>query len=169
MKQLKIFFAVLMTAVTLTHTKPSQAAVGAFVGTPVLIAGLAIGGAGIVTTIAGVASCKPGDSSGLCQGLIVLVFAPVVLLGLVVLEGEQKVEFRELSKEEANKLGISSNELAVYNSEVDQANMLVADVSAELSKIEKPTSEDSGVAWSKVKDLVSPETFATMQKIVSQK
>jgi hypothetical protein len=169
MKQLRIFFAVLLTVVTLSHSRPTQAAVGAAFSTPVLIAGIVIAGGGVVTTVAGVASCKPGDNSGLCAGLVILVLAPVVLLGLVVLEGEQKAEFRELSKEEANKLGISSNELAVYNSEVDQANMLVADVSAELSKIEKPTNEDSGVAWAKVKDLVSAETFSVMQKIVSQK
>jgi hypothetical protein len=33
----------------------------------------------------------------------------------------------------------------------------------------KPTAEDSKIAWDGVKDMVSPETFATMQKIVSQK
>jgi hypothetical protein len=95
--------------------------------------------------------------------------APVVAIGLVMLDGEQQVEFRELSKAEANKLGVTATDLEIYNSEVDQANMLMADVKAELSKIEKPSVEDSGVAWSGVKDLVSPATYATMQKIVSQK
>ena len=100
---------------------------------------------------------------------MILIGAPVILLGLVVLDGEQEVQFRELNRSEAAKIGISAQELAVYNSEIDQANMLMADVKSELSKIEKPTAKDSAAAWVGVRDLVSPETFASMQKIVSQK
>lgn len=169
MNKLKAFIAVLLTIVTLTHTKPSQAAVGALVSTPVLIAGLVVGGAGLVGTAIGVSKCGNGESSGLCGAFMILIGAPVMILGLVLLDGEQQVEFRELSKAEAKKLEISSADLEVYHSEIDQANMLIADVKAELSKIAKPTAQDSEKAWSSVKDLVSPETFATMQKIVSQK
>ncbi len=172
MNKLKAFIAVLLTVVTLTHTKPSQAAVGALVSTPVLIAGLVIGGAGLVGTAIGVAKCGDGgggEGSGLCSAFMILIGAPVIILGLVVLDGEQQVEFRELTKAEAKKLEISAADLAVYHSEIDQANMLIADVKTELSKIAKPTAQDSEKAWSSVKDLVSPETFETMQKIVSQK
>ncbi len=168
MKSLRVFFAVLLTVVTLTQSKPSQAAVGAAVSTPVLIVGIVIAGGAGVVTLSTLHGCR-GDSSGLCKGLTILILGPLVLLGLVILDGEQQVEFRELSSVEAVKLEVSANDLAVYNSEVDQANMLVADVKAELSKIEKPSSEDSASAWSNVKELVSPATFTVMQKIVSQK
>ncbi len=168
MKSLRVLIALLLTVATLTHSKPSQAAVGAAVSTPVLIVGIVIAGGAGVVTLSTLHSCR-GDSSGLCAGLTVLLLGPLVLLGLVILDGEQQVEFRELSKAEAAKLEVSASELSVYNSEVDQANMLVADVKAELSKIEKPSAEDSASAWSKVKDLVSPATFSVMQKIVSQK
>jgi hypothetical protein len=47
--------------------------------------------------------------------------------------------------------------------------MLLADVSAEMSKLEKPTAEDSVNVWNQVEDMVSPATFATMKKIASQK
>lgn len=168
MKSLRVFLAVLLTVVTLTQSKPSQAAVGAAVSTPVLVVGIVIAGGGTVMTLSTLNECR-GQSTGLCTGLTLIVMTPIILLGLVILDGEQQVEFRELSKAEAAKLEVSSAELSVYNSEVDQANMLVADVKAELSKIAKPSAEDSASAWSKVKDLVSPATFSVMQKIVSQK
>jgi hypothetical protein len=168
MKKLRVFFAVLLTVTTLAHSRPSQAAIGAAVSTPVLIAGIVITAVTGVGTLATLSSCR-GDSSGLCAGLTILVGGPLVLLGLVVLDGEQGVEFKELSNKEASKLGVSATELAIYNSEVDQANMLMADVKSELSEMNKPTAEDSKIAWDGVKDMVSPETFATMQKIVSQK
>ncbi len=168
MKSLRVFIALLLTVVTLTASKPSQAAVGAAVSTPVLIVGIVIAGGAGVVTLSTLHGCR-GDSSGLCSGLTILLLGPIVLLGLVVLDGEQQVEFRELNKAEAAKLEIAASDLATYHSEIDEANMLVAEVKTELSKIEKPTSEDSAAAWGKVKDLVSPATFSVMQKIVSQK
>ncbi|MES2527462.1 MAG: hypothetical protein V4598_10260 [Bdellovibrionota bacterium] len=168
MKSLRIFFALLLTVVTLTASKPSQAAIGAAVSTPLLIAGIVIAGGGAVTTLISVKKCQP-DGTGLCSAFVVLLLAPVVILGLALLDGEQQVEFRELNSKEAAKLEVSASELAVYNSEIDQANMLVADVKSELSKIEKPSEADSAKAWGNVKDLVSAETFSVMQKIVSQK
>ncbi len=171
MNKLRIFFAVLLTVVTLSHSKPSQAGVGALVATPVLIAGLVIGGAGLIGTTIGIAKCnkRPSDSAAWCGLFVLLVGAPVMLIGLIVLDGEQEVQFRELDSQEASKLGISESDLAVYNSEVDQTNMLMADVKSELSRIKNPTAQDSKNAWSSVKDLVSPATYTIMQKIASQK
>ncbi len=169
MSKLRLFLAVLLTVTTLSHSKPSQAAVGAAFSTPVLIAGIVIAGGGtLVAAKSLLVDCR-NDSSGMCAGLTVLILGPVVLLGLVLLDGEQQVEFQELSQSQAQKLGISSSELAVYNSELDQANMLVADVKSELSRMEKADENDSAAAWASVKDMVSPETFSVMHKIVSQK
>lgn len=170
MQKLKAFIAVLLTVVTLSHSKPSQAAVGAFVSTPVLIAGLVIAGGSGVLTLSGMKKCgNSGESSGLCQGLILLLGLPFIALGVIVLDGEQGVAFKELSSAEASQLDIPASDLAVYNAEVDQANMLLADVKAELASKKKATAEDSVNAWENLKDTVSPETYATMQKIASQK
>lgn len=171
MKSLKIFFAVLLTVVTITHSQPSKAAVGALVSTPILIAGLYITAVTGGTTIYSYISCNRGDhdESGLCSAVTLLFGLPLIALGLIVLDGEQGVQFQSLSLEQANQLGVSEAELAIYNSEVDQANMLIEEVKTELSQQKNPTEQDSVVAWNNLKDLVSPETFATMQKIVSQK
>lgn len=173
MNKLRLFIALILTVVTLSHSKPSQAAVGAFVGGAVLIAGLVISGGAVVGTIGGFVICDRtndnGDMAGACA-IIPMVLGTLALgVGLVVLDGEQGFEFRELTSVEASKLGVSSSDLAIYNSEVDQANMLMEDVKAELSLKEKATAEDSKAAWDAVKDMVSAETFKTMQKIVSQK
>ncbi|MFL5783592.1 MAG: hypothetical protein ACJ76H_03210 [Bacteriovoracaceae bacterium] len=171
MQKLKAFIAILLTVVTLTHSKPSQAAVGAAFSTPVLIAGLAIGGVGVVGSVIGLAKCnqQSGDSAAWCGVIVVLLGVPVVLIGLVVLDGEQQLSFRELNNNEAAKIGVSAQELAVYNSEIDQANMLLSNVKEDLSAINNPTEKDSINAWSSVRDLVSPETYSVMQKIASQK
>lgn len=170
MNKLRAFIAIALTIVTLSQTRPAQSAVGAVVATPVLIAGLAIAGTGVIGGGILAGQCK-GDpaSKSLCQALVILIAAPVVLVGLVVLDGEQGIAFSELSEEEAARIGVAEAELAVFNAEVDQANMLLADVKAELSKKKTPSEKDSVVAWQRVKDMVSPETYSTMQKIVSQK
>lgn len=168
MNKLRIFIALVLTVVTLTHSKPSQATVGAIVSAPVLIAGIAIAGTGVIGTAIYASKCGNGDMNEICKLFIVMLGIPVIAVGLIVLDGEQDIAFSELSKTEAAKIGVSSSELAVYNSEVEQANMLMAEVKSELSKLEKPTAQDSRVAWNAVRDLVSPATYTVMQKIASQ-
>lgn len=169
MNKIRLFIALVLTVVTLSQSKPSQATVGAFVAAPVLIAGLAITGTGVIGTAIYASKCGNGDLNELCKVFILMLGIPVIAVGLIVLDGEQEIAFHELTNAEAAKIGVSNDELAVYNSEIDQANMLMADVKSELSKIAKPTAQDSASAWSSVKELVSPATYATMQKIASQK
>jgi hypothetical protein len=167
MKHLRLFLAVLLTVTTLTHSRPSQAGAGVLTG-GVVLAGVAILGGGTAIVLNSGDGCD-NDAFGICKAIMTIVLLPTVVIGMVLLDGEQLVEFKELSKTDAINLGVSSSDLEIYNSEVDQVNMLVSEVKAELSKLEKPGVEDSAVAWSSMKDLVSPATFATMQKIVSQK
>lgn len=170
MKKLSAFLATVLTFTTLTYSQPSKATVGAIVSAPVLIAGLVITGASGIFAIKTISDCRrSGDNSGLCEGLTILITAPVLLVGLIVLDGEQGLEFSELNSKQAAELGVSEAELAVYNSEVDQANMILEQVKSELSQIKNADEADSRKAWSAVQDFVSPETFSTMQKIVSQK
>ncbi len=169
MNKLRVFVAVLLTVVTLSHSKPSQAAVGAIVSAPVLIAGIAIAGTGVIGTAIYSSKCGNGDLNEICKVFILIIGVPIILVGLAVLDGEQELAFRELNVSEAAKIGASQSELEIYNSELDQANMLMADVKSELSRIKNPTAQDSKNAWSAVKDLVSPATYTVMQKIASQK
>lgn len=165
MKKLKVFLAIVLTVTALSHSKPSQATVGAFVGGPVLIAGLVLTGSAGIWSAYHFRKCEGGHE---CRGLMVLIAGIVLLPGLLVLDGEQGIEFKELTTREASHLGITASALEIYNSEVEQANMLMAEVTSELSRIEKPTEADSKVAWNNVKDLVSPATYSVMQKIASQ-
>lgn len=171
MNKIRIFFAVLLTFVTLTHSKPSQAAVGLFTGGSVAVVGLAVIGTGVVGGFIATEIMTDGCSElGCLIGIIPFIAgAAVAAIGVVILDGEQSIEFQALDKAAAAKLKLSEVERLSFNEELDQANMLLADVSAEMSKIAKPTAQDSVNAWNEVKDLVSPATFSAMQKIASQK
>lgn len=154
MKQLTIFFSLLLTLSAITHSRPAQAAVGT--GGGAVIAGLALAGGGLY-------SIRKCNNLGCLD-----IGAMMMLAGIIILEGEQEIGFRELSPDEATKLGVSASELETYNDEVDQANMLVSDVASELSEFENPSAQDSATIWNSVKDFVSPATYKVMQKIASQ-
>lgn len=173
MKTLRVFFAVLLTVVTLTHSKPSQAAVGALVAvSAVSTAGLVIaGGGGALTTVGFF-----GEPLGLCHndGCLAML-APIILgaiamgIGLVVLDGEQQIVFQEVDSSAAKKLGLTEEERQSFNTELDEANMLLSDVNAQVAELRNPTSRDSARIWNVMKDLVSPATFSAMVKIAGQK
>ncbi len=171
MNKIRVFFAVLLTFVTLTHSKPSQAAVGLFTGGSVAVVGLAVIGTGVVGGWIATEIMTDGCSDlGCLIGIIPFIAgAAVAAIGVVILDGDQTIEFQTLNKAAAARLKLSEVERQSFNEELDQANMLLADVSAEMSKIAKPTAQDSVNAWNDVKDLVSPATFSAMQKIASQK
>ena len=172
MHKLKLFLAVLLTVTTLTHSKPSHAAVGAFTaGSAVAVVGLVVMGAGAVGGVYFTAKIlKKCDGLSCFKAIIpILGGAAVIFGGLMILDGEQEIEFKALNQKEASLLNVSEADLALYNSEIDQANMLMANVTSELSKISNPSADDSVAAWNDVRDFVSPATFSVMQKIVSQK
>lgn len=172
MQKLRVFFAVLLTAVTLTHTTPSEAVVGKIMHSKkVVTAGLWITGSGVTIGVGGTAivSATCVDLGCLAVLFPMAVGGAVALVGLVTLEGEQEIQFKALSKADAAKIGASESERLQFNSELDQANILFAEVSEQVASIKNATVEDSANIWEEVKDLVSPETFSTMQKIVSQK
>ncbi len=171
MHKMKILFAVLLTVVTLTHSKPSKAAVGLFTGGSTAVVGLYVIGAGVAGGLIG-AEIMGRDCREM--GCLIVIFpviagAAVAAVGIVILDGEQEIEFTALDKAAAAKLNISEAERASFNEELDQANMLLADVATEMTKLAKPSAQDSVNAWNQVKDLISPLTFTAMQKIASQK
>lgn len=171
MIKLRALFAVLLTVVFLTHSTPSEAAVGKLThNQKVVTAGLYIMGAGAAIGAVGygivAASCE-----GLgCLGVLIPMMAGALVagVGLITLDGEQQIEFKALPKASASALGVSEADREIYNQEIDQANFLLKEVSAELAKTKAATAADSATLWEQMSSLVSPATFSTMQKIVSQ-
>lgn len=155
MNKLRVSCAVLLTVLSLTHSKPSQAVVGT--GGGAAIAGLALMGGGYLYTR------KCNDLGCLPLGTVMM------LAGLIILDGEQQVEFKSLNQEEAGRVGVTADELSSYNSELDQVNIVLAQVSAELSEIEKPDAKSAISFWNNYSDLIDPLTFAAIKKIAAQK
>jgi hypothetical protein len=90
--------------------------------------------------------------------------------GMFVLDGEngRQIQFSELESEQAEGLNISEDERLIFNSELDQANSLVSQVTKNVSSLEKPTAKDAANEWDKLADSVAPETLKTMKAIASQ-
>jgi hypothetical protein len=172
MKNLSKFFVVLLTVAMVMQATSSEAAVGKIIGNKrVVVVGLAMTGSGVAIAAGGAAIVN-----ATCQdlGCLAVLFplmggAIVGAAGLITLDGEQEIAFTALDKASAAKLQISEAERTSFNEELDQANIILADVATEMSKMAKPTAQDSVNAWNQVKDLVSPLTFTAMQKIAAQK
>lgn len=172
MNKLKTFIAVVLTVVTLSHSTFSEAAVGKLTHRQKLVtAGLAISGTGVAITIGGMAIVKATCVDLGCLAVLFPIMAGgiVAVAGLITLDGEQEMQFMALNQTDAARIGVSESERVSFNEEIDQANMMMTDVAVEMTKLSNPTAQDSLNAWNQVKDLVSPQTFAAMQKIVSQK
>jgi hypothetical protein len=172
MQKLRVFFAVLLTVVTLAHTTPSEAAVGKIIHSQKTVTvGLWMSGGGVAFAAAGVglvsATCV--DLGCLAVLFPIAVGGAVALAGLVTLDGEQNLQFKSLSQADAMKIGATTYEMQSFNSELDQANILLTDVSEQINNMKNATVEDSVRIWDEVRGLVSPSTFSAMQKIVSQK
>lgn len=147
--------------------KTSSAGVGFPLSSPLIItAGIATIAGGGTAGFFGVKQFKKGD--GVSGTLLSLASLGMIGMGLLFLDSEQSLAFKEISSLDALELGVSSEEASIYNSELDQVNALASEVSEELSQIKKPTVGDSSKAWMSVKEYLSPETIRVMGKIVSR-
>lgn len=169
MKTLKSLFLALTITLTMTVSRPSQAAIGAIFSPALVTAGLYIAGAGVgVTGIAFVLGAGGDDRTQLdALGVGILGILGAVL-GLVILDDTQTVAFSPLARSEARNLKLTELEYNSFNAEVDQINALAAFVDSELERMSKPTKEDSAALWSEVKDALSPEAFTALVKVTSQ-
>jgi hypothetical protein len=57
--------------------------------------------------------------------------------------------------------------VAIYNQEIEEANILVEEVTSYLSA--ESSVEESRELWNEMKDFVSPQTYKVMQKLVATK
>lgn len=167
MKTFKTLFLALTIVLTLTSSRPSQAAIGAIFSPVLVTAGVVVaGGGGVLVGVGMFTPCEAESCLGNLGPMILGGF--IALLGLVILDDEQTVAYTTLNPHDARKAGLSRIELEKFNSEVDQINALAAYVDSELERMEKPTKEDSAALWSEVKDTLSPEAFSGLVKVTSQ-
>lgn len=170
MKSLKTLFVVFSLICMTLHSRPSQAAVGAIAAAPAAVtAGLYIAGAGGAAFAGGIVLDYSENAGGWAAFFVTLFVAiPLGVLGLIVLEDEQALEFATLGAAEAQKLGVTQTELRAFNNEIDQINALAAYVDAEVSKDEKPSKEFAAQVWEEVRDEISPDAFSGLVKVNNQ-
>lgn len=164
MKTLQLLFlSLFITIVPMQQSKAAVAGVVAIAGAPavasgIALAGLGSAGLGLLLTIA------DGNCDG---GACVVYFLLGAVAGVVLLDDAGVVEFNHISLENAKKIGIKRSDVDIYNSELEEVNMVFSEVSSELTK--ESTPEDAKNLWSKYSDLVSPETFSVMQALATTK
>lgn len=170
MKTLKTLLVVFCLLCLTLHSRQSQAAVGAIAAAPaVVVAGLYVAGTGaVVTGVVTVMDVQEGGG-GLFAGIMFMfITGPIMLLGLLILDEEQALEFAPMEADHGRKLGLSSDELRAYNNEIDQINALAAFVDAEVSKDVKPSREYAAKLWTEVKGELSPAAFNGLLKVNNQ-
>lgn len=167
MKTFKSLFLALTIVLTMTASKPSQAAIGAIFSPVLVTAGVVVAGGG--GALIGVGLFAPCEADGCLANLgPFIVGSFIALLGLVILDDKQTVAYTTLNTADARKAGLNPIELQSFNAEVDQINALAAYVDSELERMNKPTKEDSAALWSEIKDTLSPEAFSGLVKVTSQ-
>jgi hypothetical protein len=166
----KLIIAVFTVIMTMAPAQKSEAAVagimaatGAGAAGSVAIAGLA--SPFVMGTVMAVANAE--DDVHFTLGFVLGAYLGA-LGGLVLLDEETgEVQFNQIDKAAANRLALSMKDVAIYNSEIEEANILFEEVRSELTA--ESTVEESRELWNDMRDFVSPETFAVMQKLVEKK
>lgn len=156
------FLSSVAIALTLVFApvQKSEAAVGLIAAPAVIVVG------GVVAAVGGVLTIDAFAEGPICtapgfDGILSCLFTGVVGLslagvGLLILDGEQELAFAEANSSMKHLKGVSAEEIAVYNSELDQLNAINAEITAEV-KADK--SVDAKARWSEMSSLVSPETM----------
>jgi hypothetical protein len=159
--------AVVSCALLVTMIAPARASLGTGFGAPVaVVAGVAAIGVSGVAAIGGIRLIKQGST---VAGIGVLALAAAGgFFGLILLDGEQKAEFSELSSETAQDLKISAIEREIYNSEVEQVNAIAREIGSELTKQGSDSAELARDMWIELGSELSPETMKTVIAIAQQ-
>ncbi len=160
---MKTFKMVLLTLLlTFAPFKHVNAGIGAViallnpaVGGTIALSGLALSGAGLT-----VATLGDGEYGPVILGGIAFY------AGLVILDEENgAVSFTQVDELTVAKLKLDPTKVVIYNSEIEEANVLLDEVSSSLNA--DSTVEEAKELWSELSDLVSPETFEIMQDLVT--
>ncbi len=156
------FISSLAIALTLVFApvQKSEAAVGLVAAPAVIVVGGVVAAVGGVLTIdafaAGPICTAPGFDGVLSCLFTGIIGMSVGAVGLLILDGEQELAFSEARSSMKHLKGVSAEEIAVYNSELDQLNAINSEITAEV-KADK--SVDAKARWMEMSEHLSPETM----------
>lgn len=172
MLNLKKSISVAMIFAVTCFSAPQNA--NALVGLVIANAPLAIAGAAATAGAAGFEAYAfySGQSEGYDDGQLSAAFAalmtvPLGLFGLVLLDGAigQTIQYKAVNAQEAQKLGLTSEEVASYNSHLEEVNLVLQSVESDLGEIKNPTTKDSAAVWSKYSGALPQATMSATAKI----
>ncbi len=158
-------------ALLVTMISPSRAAVGASFAAPIaVVAGVACIGVSAVGAYGGYRLIKKGTTAMTVAGVgVILLSVAGGYFGLLLLDGQQEAKFAELSLDEANNLNVSQNDIAIYNSEIEQVNAIAREIGSELNAQKSDSAELARDLWIELGTELSPETMKTVIAIAQQK
>ena len=174
MKFFKTSLFILTTAIMLSGSRSSQAAIGAIASAPVIVtAGLVSLGTGAISGLTMTAAIVIAKDLGKdikkpVKDFVGIGSAILIGAGLILLEGQQSFSYSEITQEDAQDLGITESERLSFNSQIDEVNAVNAQVTAEVSSIEDATAEDAKAVWETARSALSPEAFSALQKVTLQ-
>lgn len=166
------------TSISSVKPKPAHALIGAVSGSPAtLITGSVIGGLGLLL-VGGTAVALGGDQ-GSPDGRMAaaMIGIPVILagmgltiMGLIILDGSE-VEFGHLNGAQAKKLGLTVDELAAYEDELEEINAILQEQKQarahELASTGTIDVKNSAADWKRNGVALSPEAFSAIKKIAA--
>jgi hypothetical protein len=171
MKRIFLSFLIALTLITGMNQKPAEAAVGIATGGIALpiIGGIYIAAFG---TILGFEADRfthlgPSDRLGSYRRSSLIADMTLssifVALGIILLDDQGNFEFAKLDAASAQKLKVNSQELAIYNSEVQELNSISENVAQELQG--STDVQKSKAIWESYENAVSPETLVVARQI----
>lgn len=158
-----ITIAFLSCFLLISHTPNASAAVG------LAIKNRTVRVVGAVVTAAGAGSLAISSLIASTIGSYTAVgFAilsvPVALTGFVILdEKNADLKFGQISEEKARLLKVTREEVAVYNSEVEELNVVKEMIESRVTEKSKQAVIDR--LWQEYKDTLSPETLKVAAQI----
>ena len=159
MKTLKTL--ILTMFITLAPFQQTKAVVGLFtMNGPLLLKGLGLSTGSVMIVATSNCLWRPSKS---CKILDLTFIAGAVMLN----KQSKKIEFSKLNKSFAQKIKITERERLIYNDEVENLNLIIEEVSTQLS--ESSSEQDSKELWDNYLEMLSPETVKTLKMVISQK
>jgi predicted tellurium resistance membrane protein TerC len=161
MKNFILSLTLILTLTISLAPKRADAIVGLATGAaPVAVTGLVIALGGRLM-IYSAANGHMDEFSSLAYALIGLYG---IFVGTVVLdENNLSVEFSKVNPETTSKLGLSSDEVEIFNSEIDELNLMANEISSRAKTVNEAAS-----LWDEVRVDFSPETFSVLKAITSK-
>lgn len=170
-KSISTSLLILSMVATLASPQNAQAIVGLAIANPALaIAGGVIAGASGLAEVVILESPTTSEGDGIVKALELVMLVPAGLVGLVILDGSsgQTVAYKAIDNAEATKLGLSAEEVSSYNANLKEINMVLQSVESDLSKMDKPTIEDSRAAWANYDSSLPAPALRAVSKVSAQ-